>query len=133
MGLLIGLTGAEMRIATISGVSAILLASCSSEPVCQNELQGRSISPDGKWSAVIFSRNCGATVGRNYQVSIVPGGAAPTGKGNVLVADGVPSYSDRLKPVWSGSESVTVPIPSEARVFTKSSEVGVIKVKFRQM
>ena len=125
--------GADMRIVVLASMCALFVASCSSEPSCQNELKGRSLSANGKWAAVVFSRNCGATVGDNYQVSIVPNDEAPTGKGNVLVVDQSPPYSDRFKPVWNGNGAVTVLIPPGARVFTKSSDVGSIRVTFRQM
>lgn len=49
------------------------------------------------------------------------------------MADQVLSYSEHLKPVWTGHKSVTVPIPQKARVFTKSDEVVGVKVVFRQM
>jgi hypothetical protein len=124
---------ADMRATIIISMCAILVTSCRPEPSCQNELRGSPSSPDGKSVAVIFSRNCGATVGDNCQVSIAPSGETPTGKGNILVADQAPAYSDRFQPVWNGSSSVTVPIPPGARVFAKTDNLGRVQVTFRQM
>ena len=124
---------ADMRVSVIVIMCAILVGSCRSEPSCQNEPQNRSLSPDGKAAVVIFSRNCGATVGNNYQVSVVLSSEVPTGKGNVLVADQTPTYSSRFKPVWNGKNSVTVPIPPGARVFTKDDNVNGVQVIFQQM
>ena len=114
-------------------ICALLVGSCSSEASCQNQLLDRSLSPDGQMVAFIFSRNCGATVGENYQVSVVPRCELSVGKGNILVADQAPPYSDRFKPVWNGKHSVTVPIPSGARIFTKGDNANGIQVVFRQM
>jgi hypothetical protein len=122
-----------MRRVIIAGVCTIFIASCSSEPSCQNESQGHSLSPDGKRSAVIFSRNCGATVGDNYQVSIVANGETPAGKGNALVVDQAPPYSDRLKPMWNGSDSIIIPIPAGSRIFSKADNVSGVRVTFKQM
>ncbi len=112
-------------------IATVCLGSACSAS-CENEIVVRSPSPDGKRSAVIFSRNRGATVGFNYQVSIVAGGKAPTGVGNVLVVDQAPAYSARFRPVWNGNSSVTVPIPPGARVFTKVNSVAGVGVTFRQ-
>lgn len=109
---------------------ALLLSSCILQPTCENEILGQSVSPDGKMTAVIFSRNCGATVGFNYQVSILASTKVPKGSGNVLIADQTPSYSDTLKPIWRGNRSVLVPIPQGSRIFYKNDNVQGVKVAF---
>lgn len=72
-------------------------------------------------------------MGENYQVSIVKNGEIPTGKGNALVVDLAPPYSDRLKPIWNGNGSVTVPVPEGSRIFSRADNVSGIRVKFKQM
>lgn len=84
-------------------------------------------------AAVIFSRNCGATVGDNYQISIIPVSEEPEGKGNVLVLDQAPDYSARLKPIWNGDGAVTIPIPAGARVFDKHNSASGVQVVFQQL
>lgn len=116
----------------IVGVCFILSA-CNSEPTCSNQMLDRLISPDGKRAAVIFSRNCGATVSDNYQVSIVPSGETPDGKGNVLIVDHSPPYSDKYRPSWNKSDYITVPIPDGSRVFLKNTNANDVVVKFQQM
>lgn len=132
MGSPIVRTAADMRVAIIS-VSAVLLASCSTEPSCRNEPKGRSISPNGKMAAVVFSRNCGATVADNYQVSVISSSDQPEGKGNALVLDQAPDYSPDLKPVWNGNGAVAIPVPAGARVFSKSNRANGVQVTFRQL
>lgn len=84
-------------------------------------------------AAVVFSRNCGATVGDNYQVSIIPIAEEPEGKGNVLVLDQAPDYTPGLKPIWSGNGAVTIPIPAGARVFDRRNSANGVRVAFQQL
>jgi hypothetical protein len=120
-----------MRSAIIVILFAIFVSGCSARPDCQNEVQDRSISPDGTMAAIVFSRNCGATMGDSYHVSVVPSGEAAVGAGNILVADQVPPYSNRFKPAWSGNANVVVPIPPGARTFATESSVYGVDVTFR--
>ena len=122
-----------MRFATLVGMSALLVSSCASEPSCENELLGRWASPDGNTAAVAFARNCGATVGANYQVSIISSTETLSGAGNTLVVDQIPSHSDKLDPVWNGNSSVTIPIPAGSRVFVRNDKVGGIRVTFQPL
>jgi hypothetical protein len=126
-------TNTDIRFAIFVCALTMLVSSCASEPSCQNELRGRWPSPDGKATVVTFMRNCGATVGDNYQVSIVSGAETPSGAGNALVVDQVPPYSDNLTPIWNGSSSVTVPIPAGSRVFMRNDNVDGVRVIFEQL
>ena len=103
------------------------------DPSCNNELQGRFVSPNGRMAAVIYSRNCGATTGDNYQISIVRADQEPTGEGNALILDNVPSYSPRFQPTWHGDNALSIPIPAGARVFSKNIHVNGVQVTFQQL
>lgn len=83
-------------------------------------------------TAIVFSRNCGTTVGDNYQISIVPADEEATGAGNTLILDQAPSYSRRFKPTWSGESALTVPVPAGARVFSESNHVNGVGVTFQK-
>jgi hypothetical protein len=100
---------------------------------CKYESVSRTVSPDRKRVAILYSGNCGATTGYSYNVSIVAVNKALKGPGNILVADHVTDYSDRLKPTWQGNKAITVPIPSGARVFSKNNTVRDIRVTFQQL
>jgi hypothetical protein len=39
--------------------------------VCGNEVYSQVLSPDGKHKAIVFQRDCGATIGFSTQISIV--------------------------------------------------------------
>jgi hypothetical protein len=122
---------ADVRIAI--GAFAMALASCNVSPSCRNEPHGRSVSPNGKMAAIVYSRNCGATTGDNYQISIVPADEAPTGTGNALILDSGPSYSPHFKPMWHGDGALTIPVPAGARVFSKNRRVNGVQVTFQQL
>ena len=64
----------------------ILFQSC--DP-CVNTVREEILSPDGKYRAVIFERDCGATTGFNRQLSIVPSNKKlKNEKGNVFIIEG---------------------------------------------
>lgn len=56
--------------------------------MCGNNIIQEIPSPDGRFKAVIFERNCGATTGFSTQVSILPSQHILGGEsGNVFVVD----------------------------------------------
>ena len=130
-GFLISGMVADMRLAIITFLCALTVASCSAEPSCQNEQLVRSTSPDGRKVAVAFLRDCGATTDENYQVSVSGEGERLPEKGNVLIVDQVPTYSDAFKPVWNEDGSLMVPVPRGARVFLKRNNLDGIHVIFQ--
>jgi hypothetical protein len=121
----------RFRLAAIS--SLVFLTSCSAEPSCENEVLSRSPNPSGHLVAVVFSRNCGATVGENMQVSIVRRDDNVTGKGNALITDKAPSYSDAYKPTWSGDRSVVLIVPAAARTFLQEKQVSGVSVIYKRI
>ena len=62
-----------------------ILGGCSNP--CNNNLIARSDAPDGRHSAVMFQRDCGATTGFSTQISILSPVQQATGSGNVFRAD----------------------------------------------
>ena len=73
----------------VAGVAltAVALSACGGD-MCKNAIQWRTASPDGRFEAVVFQRDCGATTGISTQVSIVSAGQSlPDASGNVMVSD----------------------------------------------
>ena len=67
------------------GLTVVLSSSCGR---CGNDEVVRVPSPDAKFEAVVFQRDCGATTGFSTQVSVVTKGASlPNEAGNVFIAD----------------------------------------------
>ena len=68
---------------TVAGLNG-----CTSRPeLCANRVAIAKPSPSGRHMAVLFQRDCGATIGPSTQISIVDIGREPIGTGNVFVAD----------------------------------------------
>lgn len=116
-------------IGTAAGLALIAaLQGCG--PQCGNEVLDEVVSPDGRLTAIVFARNCGATTGPNLQVSIVPRGSRPEAAGNVLVMDSAPPYSARWRPAWTGDDQLTLAVPAGARTFTQNPELGAVRISF---
>ena len=93
---------------------------------CGNEIVSSFSSPSHAISAVVFNRNCGATTGFNTQVSIVHGGAAPSGAGNTLILDGtIP-----LKLHWVSESELQITGLGSAKVFKQEQSVTGVSVAY---
>jgi hypothetical protein len=70
------------------------LASCA-DP-CSNTTKAEATSPDGKYVATAFIRDCGATTSFSPQVHLRPVGENVAQTGNVFVGD----HSDKIEIAW---------------------------------
>src|SRR5512132_2629104 len=116
-------------------VIMLLLAtsSCAFADPCGNKVISDARSPDGRMTAIVFERDCGATTDFSTQVSILaaddPLVTAPTllrstKSGNVFVADtddGTAPAGAGGGPVvevaWLGPKRVRIAHDARARVF----------------
>ncbi|MBQ1497088.1 MAG: hypothetical protein IIZ38_02120 [Sphingomonas sp.] len=105
---------------------------------CRNEIVARADAPGGALSAVLFRRDCGATTGLSTQVSILPGGEAPAGRGNVFIADsghGTPRRSGWGGPWaqarWLGAGHLEVRYAPGSRIFLKREAVPGVRISYR--
>ncbi len=48
---------------------------------CSNRMLDSVLSPDGRWTALAYTRDCGATTRLSVNVSLLPPGAGPDGAG----------------------------------------------------
>jgi hypothetical protein len=56
-------------------ISTLMLAGCNSgNALCNNRIVSVVESPDNKYSAFVFVRNCGSTTKESYQLSVLPRG-----------------------------------------------------------
>jgi hypothetical protein len=83
-------------------------------PSCSDDNVSVTVSPDMKFAAYKFSRNCGATTGLNVQVSILEAGESPAGTGNTFIADG------------AGKRRISVPTDS----VDLSWDRGILHIKY---
>jgi hypothetical protein len=106
-------------------VALMLLGGCGS--MCENEISQTAFSPSGKMYAVVFNRGCGATVGVNTQVSLLPAGAAlPNDGGNVLIVDD----SVPLKIEWESDEMMRITGQLNTQIFKQEASVSGVRVAY---
>lgn len=106
----------------------IMLVGCD----CSNEQITEHRSPDGNRKFVSFSRECGATTGPNFQISVLDGDAStPSGGGNAFVADddhGKASFVARAE--WTASDHVLIHISKAARIFKQETSVDGVHIDY---
>jgi len=115
--------GSHMR-ATLKHCALLILgyvlAGCSP---CENVVSQSISSPSGEYKAVVFSRNCGATVEFNTQISVLRSSdILRDDAGKILVLGG----SIPLKIKWLDNSKVSIEGLSNAKIFKKSDfEMGI--------
>ncbi|MFC3552483.1 hypothetical protein ACFOLC_15875 [Lysobacter cavernae] len=103
-------------------------AALSGCDTCSNEVVQTVLSPSGQRKAIVFNRNCGATVGFNTQLSIIPAhDDLPPDSGNTLVLDG--TIPLRMK--WQSDSDLTVLWSGSAKIFEQQRSVGDVSVTYR--
>ncbi|MDQ0462918.1 hypothetical protein QO010_000666 [Caulobacter ginsengisoli] len=112
-----------------------ILGGCSDG--CANDVVSRATSPDGKVSAVIFERNCGATTGYSTQISLIGPDKEPSGPGNLFRAD--TGHGAARSGAWGGPwaelrwlspNHLLVRYATGARIFEQSARVGGVDVTY---
>jgi hypothetical protein len=108
--------------------SAALLAvpgTAGCDAACGNAERARVGSPDGRWDAVVFTRQCGASTAPSTEVAVVRRGVMPDGGGNAFVAGGDPDVAVW----WDGPAALTVRhAPGE--VVVREPDVSGVRVTF---
>src|SRR4051794_36126136 len=96
----------------------LILAGCTG--MCGNEVSQTVRSPSGKFAAVVFSRNGGATTGFNTQVAILPADAKlANDPGNTFIANGTLPLTLRWQTETAfqiGGIGNVVPLKKESQV-----------------
>src|SRR5215213_958802 len=77
--------GCGVALLALAGIIAVLLFADTS---CRNEVVADVTSPDEKWHAVVFARDCNDEGEPTTQVSILPSWRSVRRSGNVFAADG---------------------------------------------
>ncbi len=105
-------------------VWALLLCGCS---MCGNEIGYEELSPDGKFKAVVFERDCGATTRASTQISILPKSESLTNEaGNIFIAKG----DLRIAMQWISTTELSVTYPPGTTVFRKQEQKDGITIRF---
>lgn len=115
------------------------LVGCSS--LCQDTVVSKHSSPDGRFVAVVFYRNCGATTPFTTEISVMRSGedAVSEGpEGNILSMTDPPGSKETLsrngvieaRVTWKSPQLLAISTPRRAVVGKRVSHVGDIKVEF---
>jgi hypothetical protein len=131
-----------MRVSAILGRSSALLAVFAGcfdfGGACANERLVDRASPDGRWHAVVFQRDCGATTGFSTQVSVLPAGYSLRNEGgNAFTADddhgaagAGPGAGPSVSARWIAPDTLEVRFHPRSRVFTREAKVGVVAIRY---
>lgn len=113
-----------LRAIAALSVAAVVLGGCGD--TCSNDLISSVPSPSGHVRAVVFSRECGATVGSNIQVSLVDGTEQPEGSGNVAV------FKDNvaLRLRWQSETELIVAGAAATEPFKREVVVGAVRIRY---
>lgn len=120
----------------IFAVAAVVISGCSGG--CENSLLSEVGSPNGRLSAVLFARSCGATTADSTQISVVRAGVVPAASGNAFVADANHGAADGsagggpwVEAVWVDDDNLIVKYDAQARVFTEQPHIAGVKVTYQ--
>lgn len=103
--------------------------SCDRGNMCDNEIVKEVYSPDKKFKAIIFKRDCGATTGTSSQLTILKGDEElENQKGNTFVVDD----GEIIKIKWENQQQLTVYYDSLARTFEMKDRREDIRVKYKR-
>ena len=76
---------------------------------CDNEIKQELISPDGRYTATAFIRDCGATTGFSPQVQLRRTGKKMAPTGNVFIGN----HSNEIKIRWLSENELEISAPGE--------------------
>jgi hypothetical protein len=120
------------------GMLLLLSVSACVDP-CGNQVLAETPSPGGRFKAVVFQRDCGATTGFSTQVSLIPSGdKVVSWSGNVFVADANhgeapsgPSGGPAVQVEWFGPTDLRITHDKRARVFLATTSVNGVHVEYK--
>lgn len=113
-----------------------LVGGCSD--ACTNTVVTSAVAPDGRHSAALFQRDCGATTGFSSQISLVAPGEDPSGAGNVFRADD--DHGAAVAGTWGGpwaemkwlaADHLLIRYATKSRVFNRADHVDGIRLTYQ--
>jgi hypothetical protein len=100
----------------------VILSGCG---MCANDIVQEIVSPDGKYVATAFIRNCGATTDYSPQVYLRKTGKRLADKGNVFIGD----HSDFIRIEWLSATELLV--SSNCSIVTHEKKFKGVTVIFK--
>ncbi len=94
---------------------SFMFVSCSK--LADNNIQKKTPSPSGNHTAIVFSRDAGATTVFNTQVSIIDSDKQlPDSPGNIFISDRM----DAINVFWSNERELHIVLPEkETRIYKR--------------
>jgi hypothetical protein len=93
---------------------------------CENEIKRQVESPDNELKAIVFDRNCGATVGHNAQLSVIArNDSLANDGGNVFIEDIGEGGNLEVEAIWQSPQKLLIVHDPKARVFLNKSSIDV--------
>ena len=124
-------------IVIVAAVVALLMFLGTGGGMCGNDVWSESKSPDGKWKAVIFAVDCGATTTSKElapRVSVLRADEtfSDRDRGNVFGAgnNGKAMPPGTVQVTWIGPHELTIQYPSAASVFKQETRYKDVTVKY---
>lgn len=103
----------------------LLSTACLDADPCGNQVKQELNSPDGKYTATAFIRDCGATTGFSPQVDLRSAGQEMAKTGNVFIAD----HSDQISIRWLSASELEISSPGE--VISSQQQFEGIKITIK--
>lgn len=115
----------------------LFLAGCSDD--CSNTPVTALKAPDGRHTAIIFQRDCGASTDFSTQVSVLAAGEGMSEGGNAFIADadhGAAATGEWGGPwteiVWVASDHLVVRYAANSRIFEQDDWVSGVRISYKQ-
>ena len=99
--------------------------------LCGNDLFYKSLSPDGRYQAVVFQRDCGATTSFTTHVALLDVDDSFTDhtKGNIFMMDGHPDDTQVLAQ-WNSSQELTISYQEGYKIFLQKDRFQDITIHY---
>jgi hypothetical protein len=93
--------------------------------MCGNEIVQKLASPNGDKVAYIFQRDCGATTGASYQLSLIDvDEKLPNRSGNTFVSD------KEFQIKWINNKKLRVNYKKSSKTYEMDKSVNWTKIKY---
>ena len=98
--------------------------------LCDNEVFSQENSPDGKYKALIFQRDCGATTGFSTQVSVLDITEELENEGgNVFITANHPN-DNRIELHWINASSLIIRNTKSTKPSRKEAKIGSVEIRY---
>lgn len=92
---------------------------------CANEILSISDSPNGRYTAYTFTRDCGATTSVSYQLSVLKKDKELKSKGgNTFVS------KQEFDVEWASDTQLNVAYPESAKTYKMDNKVGKVDITY---